>query len=47
MQRLMATILVVGLSGTIGAAQTPSKAAAKAPAQAAAKEPLVEFEMMT
>ena len=47
MQRLMATILVLGLSGTIGGAQTPSKAAPKAPAQAAAKEPLVEFEMMT
>jgi creatinine amidohydrolase len=47
MHRLLAMVLMLGMSATVGVAQTPSKPAAKAPARAAAKEPLVEFEMMT
>jgi creatinine amidohydrolase len=47
MQRLLATVLMLGLSAAILIGQTPSKAATKAPARAATKEPLVEFEMMT
>jgi creatinine amidohydrolase len=47
MHRLLAMVLMLGMSATAGVAQTPSKAAAKTPARAAAKEPLVEFEMMT
>jgi creatinine amidohydrolase len=47
MHRLLAMVLMLGMSATAGVAQTPSKPAAKTPARAAAKEPLVEFEMMT
>ena len=47
MHRLLGTILVLGLSGTIGVAQAPPKPPSKPAARAAAKPPLVEFEMMT
>src|SRR5262245_42589314 len=47
MQRLIATVLMLGFSAPIALAQTPSKPASKAPSRAAAKQPLVEFEMMT